>query len=309
MTRAMLVAAGFGTRLAPLTDELPKPAVPVANRPLAWFALDHLHRFGVRDFVMNTHHLGRRLESSIEPWTPSDTSLRFSREEAILGTGGGLRRAWDPRDDETLLVMNAKLVFDPDIAELLAVHASAGAIATMVLRALPTGSAFGGVDVDDAGCVRAILSEQPPTAGLTRRMFTGVHVLHARAWRDLPEDGCVIRHSYRAWLARGEPVMSILAAEPWADLGITPQHYAEGNLALLDGERTWPGIAPTAGGVLVADDARVGAGCKLHRCAVGAGATIDPGVELDSAIVWPGAHVTSHLKRTIMTTAGVRVQF
>lgn len=309
MTRAMLVAAGFGTRLSPLTDELPKPAVPVANRPLAWYALDHLQRFGIRDFVVNTHHLGSRLESSLEPWTPAGVTLRFSHEPEILGTGGGLRRAWQPRTGEAFVVMNAKLLFEPDLAELLAIQESSGAIATMVLSPMPSGSEFGGIDVDAEGRVRAILKEAPPAHGLTRRMFTGVHALHSRAWRDLPESGCIIRQCYRQWVDRDECVMSVLSTAAWADLGITPRHYGEANIALLTGDRTWPGVQPTTDGVIVADDARIGSDCQLTACAVGSGAVIADGARLSQCIVWPGAQVAGELSRTIITTGGARVAF
>src|SRR5438270_13996922 len=107
--RAMLVAAGLGTRLDPLTRELPKPALPVANRPVAWFALDHLTRHGVRDFVVNTHHLADRLRTEVERCCPAGARLRFVHEPNILGTGGGVRNAWRPQDGEDFLVVNAKL--------------------------------------------------------------------------------------------------------------------------------------------------------------------------------------------------------
>src|SRR5262245_66517294 len=90
---AMLITAGYGTRLSPLTDLLPKPAVPVANRPLAWFALDHLYRAGVRSLTLNTHHLAAELEREINAWAPPDLALRYVFEPEILGTGGGIRNA------------------------------------------------------------------------------------------------------------------------------------------------------------------------------------------------------------------------
>ncbi|MET0390420.1 MAG: sugar phosphate nucleotidyltransferase, partial [Polyangiales bacterium] len=114
--RAMLITAGLGTRLSPLTDHLPKPAVPVANRPVAWFALDHVRRVGIRDFVLNTHHLARELQDTLTAVAPPDVQLRFVHEPQILGTGGGVRNAWQPRGDEIFVVMNGKYVFAPDMA-------------------------------------------------------------------------------------------------------------------------------------------------------------------------------------------------
>jgi mannose-1-phosphate guanylyltransferase len=141
--RAMLVTAGFGTRLLPLTELLPKPAVPVCNRPIAWYALDHLRRSGVREFVANTHHLPNELERELGAVTPGDVQLRFVHEPEILGTGGGVRNAWRPIDGETFLVMNGKYVFAPDIAGALRVHRDSGALATMILKPAVVGDPLG----------------------------------------------------------------------------------------------------------------------------------------------------------------------
>ncbi len=188
--RALLVCAGFGTRLSPLTDHLPKPAVPVANRPLAWFALDHLHRFGVRDFSVNTHHLAAALRDALEPLVPSDSRVRFVHEPEILGTGGGIKNAWRAHSDEPLLTMNGKLLFAPDLAALVRVHEQSGAIATMVLKPMPSGDAFSAVELDADGRVRRMLGE-PANApsNLQRAMYTGVQLLSPRAFRDLPDNG------------------------------------------------------------------------------------------------------------------------
>lgn len=309
MQQAMLVAAGYGSRLAPLTDELPKPAVPVANRPLASFALLHLHREGIRDFVVNTHHLAERLQQALQPWVPDDGALRFSPEPRILGTGGGLRQAWGPTSGEPMLAFNAKLLFEPDLQRLAAVHAARRALATLVLRPMPPGAGFGGVDVDAEGRVVAILASGPPAPDTRRRMFTGVHLLGPRAHGLLPREGCVMRQGYIDWLRRGETIWSVLDRAPWTDLGQSPGHYGEGNLALLDGRHRFEGITPDAGGVLVGQGADVGEACRLRRTAVGAGARVAPGIELTDCVVWPGARVERSLRRTIITAGGLRVAF
>ena len=97
----MLVAAGLGTRLDPLTRELPKPALPVANRPVAWFACDHLARNGFHDLVVNTHHLAERLSEELTRACPDAVQLRFVHEPRILGTGAStdvLSRVEDTND-------------------------------------------------------------------------------------------------------------------------------------------------------------------------------------------------------------------
>src|ERR1700759_4919134 len=153
----MLVTAGFGTRLSPLTDVLPKPAVPVANRPLAWFALDHLRRFGVRDFVLNTHHLARELESALRAVAPGDVQLSFVHEPEILGTGGGIRNAWQPIDGETFLVMNGKFLVPPAVAAAFALHRASGAIATMILQPRPAHDRLAAIEYGPDGRIWRIV--------------------------------------------------------------------------------------------------------------------------------------------------------
>ena len=107
--QAMLLAAGLGTRLAPLTDLRPKPIVPVANRPLAAFAMQHLAQHGVRAIVANTHPQAEIVETALKAACPDGVGLRFSRERELLGTGGGLHKARPSFDDtqSPVIVMNA----------------------------------------------------------------------------------------------------------------------------------------------------------------------------------------------------------
>lgn len=308
--RAMLVAAGFGTRLHPLTRELPKPALPVANRPIAAFALEHLIAAGARELVCNTHHLGPQLVRALEPYCPAHARLTFVHEPAILGTGGGVRNAWQalgPQPGEELVVMNAKLVFAPDIARALEVHRQSGAIATMVLRALPAGTSFAAVEHEADGRIRRIRGLPSASHGaLAPAMWTGVQILSARALPDLPPDGDIIEHAYLRWLERGEHVQGVLDAAPWVDVGVTLAHYLEANLALASGALRWPGITPVAGS-LVASDARVPSEAQLSAVVLGSGVTLEPGARLERVVAWPNARVSHVLRDAVVTTSGATV--
>jgi mannose-1-phosphate guanylyltransferase len=302
----MLVAAGLGTRLSPLTQELPKPAVLVANRPAAWFGMDHLARAGFTELVVNTHHLERELRAALVPHVPSGVTLSFVHEPRILGSGGGVKHAWRPLDGEDFVTWNAKLVFAPDLRAALARHRESGAIATMVLRPMPAGASFAPVLVDGEERVRAIRASAPAgTSQLFPRMYTGVQVLHPRAHADLPEQGDIIEHAYQRWLARGEVIASVTEHAPWHDVGVTLRHYLDANLALLRGELQWPGIAIGAARTLIAERAVVGAGASLHEVTVGAGARIAAGARLERCVLWPDAVATGPLSDAVITPRGV----
>ncbi|MFI5309017.1 MAG: NDP-sugar synthase [Polyangiales bacterium] len=306
----MLVAAGFGTRLEPLTAELPKPALPVGNRPAAWFACDHLARCGVREALVNTHHLGDELRAELEPACPPELALHFVHEQSILGTGGGVRNAWRPEPGEDLIVWNAKLVFAPDLGRALAVHREQDAIATMVLRPLPPGSSFTPVEIDGVRVRRIRAEPAVATSASTRCMYTGVQILSSRAWRDLPAQGDIVEHAYLPWLARGERVAAVVDDSPWLDIGVSLRGYLDANLALASGRIRWPGIEPAPSSVLMGLGARVGAGCHLEEAVLGADTDVAPGVSLRRVVAWRGAHLQASLNDAIVTTSGqvVRVE-
>jgi mannose-1-phosphate guanylyltransferase len=306
--RAMLVTAGFGSRLAPLTDLLPKPAVPLANHPTVWFALDHLRRLGLREFVLNTHHLARELEAEVRAVAAPELRLSFVHEPEILGTGGGVRNAWQPQAGETFLIMNGKLLFAPDIAAALRLHNESGAIATMVVSAVPIGDALGAVEYDREGRVRRLLGEPAQVASqLTAAMYTGVSLLDARAHRDLPGRGCLIRDAYRHWIDRGERVMAFVDPGSFRDVGMSHWHYWEANMALLTGQVPWPGIEPDADGVSCGPQVRLGSGVRLHDSAIGARAQIVSGIALTRCVIWPDAKIQRDLADCIVLPDGRQV--
>lgn len=207
----MLLAAGLGTRLWPLTDLRPKPIVPVANKPLAAFAMEHLARSGVTRIVANTHPQPERVEFVLKAACPATVSLAFSREPTLLGTGGGLRKARPMFDDPTMpvIVMNGDTLFAPDLRRPMAEHSSRGAVATMILRRTADPAQFGAIGLDDTGWVRTLLGT-PSSAAVDELMFTGVHILAPEAFDAMPESGCVIRSAYRRWVDMGAPVLGVI---------------------------------------------------------------------------------------------------
>jgi mannose-1-phosphate guanylyltransferase len=304
--RAFVLAAGKGTRLLPLTLEKPKPAVPVGNRPLASFTIEHLRSAGASRVVMNAHHHADVLERDLDR-----AGVRVDaivREEVLLGTGGGLRNAWPLLDPghEPVIVMNADILFAPDLARALAVHRATDAIATMVVRPDPRAHEFGPVEValdralDRAGRVKRLLRLPATDEPLDTFMFTGVHVISPRALADLPAQGCIVQQSYRKWVDRGEHVAAVVEESRWRDLG-TLEAYLEANVAAASGALA--GVRSDSRGI-VDDSASVG-GAELDRCVIGAGAAVRPGVRLSRVVVWEGATVTGSLVDAVVTRSAV----
>jgi NDP-sugar pyrophosphorylase family protein len=295
----MLLAAGLGTRLRPLTELRPKPIVPVANRPLAAFAMEHLAASGVDHIVANTHPQPELVESALAAACPPGVQLRFSRETGLLGTGGGVLRAQRSFQDREgpVVVMNGDTLFAPDLEGALEAHRAGGAVATMILRQTPEPERFGAIGIDNEGWVRTLLGEPAGVRAAKSLMFTGVHILSPEAFPDLPECGCIIRHSYRRWVDRGAPIVGFVDDSPWADLG-TVSEYHRLNLELASGSFRWPGVEPRGGCILPES---LDALETVQRSILGDGVRLDDGVTLDECVVWPGTRVARSATRSVLT--------
>ncbi len=306
---AMVLCAGLGTRLRPLTDERPKPLVPVNNQPLASHALAALAAVGVRHVVANAFHLAHQIDPGLRPWTERHgMELTVLTESRLLGTGGGIRNAL-PYLAGDFVVFNGDVLAAPDLPRALAVHRSTGARVTMVLREDPRAGALGAIEVTEDHRVARILDEGPRPAEPVRRcLFTGVYVVASSVADDLPAEGCVVRHTLRRLLARGERVSGVVDTGPWYDLG-TVRSYAEAQFALLRGEIPLAGWTAPAGAVLVGQGAELGPGVAVGReVCVGSGARIEGRGEVGQAIVWDGAAAVAPATRVIVSrTARVPV--
>ena len=295
----MLLAAGLGTRLRPLTDLRPKPIVPVANRPLAVFAMEHLARSGVRSVVANTHPQPERVESSLQGVCPKGVDLRFSRETELLGTAGGLRKARPLFDDpqSPIIVVNGDTLFAPDLGRAYSVHVARGAVATMILRPTDQPARFGAIGIDQNDWVRSLLGTPSDRRVRQSLMFTGIQILSPEAFSAMPESGCVIRSAYRHWVDSGAPVLGFIDASPWADLG-TVAEYHRLNLELASGSFTWPGVERHDGCILPAG---FRPSASIQRSVVGPEVHVAPGVQLDRCVVWPGTRVVRSAAEAILT--------
>ena len=188
MTRAMLLCAGYGTRLGALSDQRPKPMLPVCDLPIVRFGIAQLVAHGIADIVINVHHRGDVIERELGDGAAFGARIRYSYEDVILGTGGGLKRALPLLDpdgtDAPFVSMNGKLIFDVDLGALLAAYArDPDALGMMVVRRVPDAVAWGAVDVRPDGDhlrVRDVLADG-------QHMFCGVHVTRPSVVARLPD--------------------------------------------------------------------------------------------------------------------------
>jgi mannose-1-phosphate guanylyltransferase len=312
--RAFVLAAGLGTRLRPLTETWPKPALPFLGPPLLRRTFAVLARAGVRQVAVNTHHLPEVMERTArEEAARRGLSVVVVHEPVIQGTGGGIRglQAALPGEDP-VIVWNGDILFAPDLEELLRAHQASGAAATMVLLPMPAGRRYAPVEVDGTGRVRRIAGVGSGGAGLTPWHFSGVHVLSAAVFSAMassgPED--INRDVYpRLFDAGGVKGWGVDA--PWSDLG-SAATYLDAQADLLAGRIADPldPESPMRGGarpealvepgarvhpsaqlgtdVFVASGVEIPARAHLQRAALLPGATLKPGETVTGEIRWSG---------------------
>ncbi len=264
--RALVLCAGLGTRLRPLTERWPKPAVPLLGQPLFRSALATLVRAGVREVGINTFHLPEVMEAvARDEAQRAGVSLHVSKEVGeIQGTGGGIRglnpfalsgveggrppvhpepvegcRTSDS-SSEPIIVLNGDVLFGVDVKAAVDAHRASGAAATMVLLPMPPGETYNAVEVDADGHVRRIAGKGPGGPRLAPWHFSGMHVLTPKVFEFMatsgPED--INKDVYVRMLEAGLSIHAHRVTDErvfWADLG-TPARYAAVHRALLFGQ-------------------------------------------------------------------------
>jgi mannose-1-phosphate guanylyltransferase len=302
MTRALILAAGFGTRLGTLSDERPKPLLPVCDIPLIRYAVALLRGHGIDEIAVNLHHRGDLIRAEL------GEGFYYSEEREILGTGGGIAKIadWLTRGGrDAFVVVNGKIVCDIDVGATLRHHDATGAAATMVLREVPDAEKWGAIHVGDDGRVTRIVGQGMSAPAAHACMFTGVHVLSPRLVARLPATGesDSIRQAYIPALLDGERIEGVRYGGYWHEHS-TPERYLQGNWNLLSGSVT---LTHPPGPIrAIAPSAIVEAGATLGpQVVVGARSVVRAGARLDRVVVWPDSVVDGELTNAIVTPRGV----
>lgn len=235
--RAMILAAGKGTRLRPLTESIPKPLVDVCGRPMIAFALQLLRQAGIRDVVINLHHLGHLIRAALGDGSTYGVRLTYSEENPILDTGGAIAAARQFLDGDTFVVVNADVVIDMPLRDVLDFHRRHEATATMVLRPDPQAERKDDIGIDAAQHIRRFLGQPyggPLPCTAERYLFGSVHVFQPRLF-DYMQPGVysITRDVYPRLLTAGEPIYGYVHHGYWRVLD-TPGDLAAGRRELAD---------------------------------------------------------------------------
>ena len=278
--KAMILAAGYGTRMRPITYTMPKPMVPLAGRPLIAHLVDFVRAAGVNEIVINLHHFPEVLEQYLRG-AFTDVTFHFSREPEILGTGGGLRkvRALLEGDDDFFL-MNGDTYQSPRFDDLQRARRNQNAISAMTLRHPPHGDRYTAVWAEN-GTINGFGKGRGEAL-----MFSGSHCVSSQIFRYIPDRDVsdLTGDVYQPLVARAEKIAAVIDDNPmWFDIG-TPQRYLTASRALgnMIGKSAIEGDVRDT---VVWDDCFIGRGVRLESCIVGHGVEIHGEIDLRNALI------------------------
>jgi len=281
--KAFILGAGLGTRLRPLTEQVPKPLVPLWNRPLITFAFDHLLAdLDVESFLVNTHHCPEVYSETFPVGEYSGCPLEFRYETTLLDTAGGIDniRDWLPTGVESFVVYNGDILTNLPMAEAAAVHQKSGNLVTLVLRSEGQGA---NVSFDRESGHVLDLRNLLETNTKEKFQFTGIYFVRPEFVERFVKRGKIesVVHSYIDCISECDGVGGVIIDDgTWLDLG-NRESYLE---ASADHFGEW------AGETRIHSDAVIDSSAEIDSISViGAGAQVGAGSKIERSILWDGA--------------------
>jgi mannose-1-phosphate guanylyltransferase len=306
--KAMVLAAGLGTRLRPLTYEITKPMVPVLDRPVMEHILDLIDRHSFDGTIANLHYFPDTIREYF------GERISYSFEQELLGTAGGVRACREFFGDEPFLVISGDALTDIDLSAFAKRHREAGGIATLVVKRVPDTREYGVVLHDRDGRITGFQEKPQPDEALSDLGNCGIYMFDPRIFDYFPETPFVdwAKDVYPALLESDVPFYIHELSEYWNDVGSLAElrqgtfDALQGKLHLqMQGEELRPGLTVVGasplredtdveGAVWIGRDVQVGAGVRLMGPIVlGDGATVGDGAQLRESIVFPGTELAA----------------
>jgi len=300
--KAMILAAGLGTRLLPYTLKRPKPLFPILNKPLLGLTISRIKQAGFTGIVVNAHHLRVQIKKALQ----NEADIVLQEEEEILGTGGGLRMALPHFGNEPILVVNGDIYHSIDYSSVYRFHCKVKSDVTLVVHDYPR---FNNITMDEMGSITSL--DNPAAGSGTRERivaFTGIHVINPDVLQSISQDktSCII-DCYSNLLQQGGSIKAYLAAGHfWTDMGTRADYLKLHEELLKKKVPIYEELCEeAAGGPFVGmHNANIDKDVKLlDWVCIGRGATIESNVTLQRSVVWDDVIVPagSVIKDAIVT--------
>ena len=298
--RAIILSAGYGTRLWPLTEDRTKPAIPILGKPLVGYVAEYLAGYGFDEIVVNLHHRPESVRKALGDGSRFGVKLHYVEERVILGTSGALDNTRDFFERETFLVVNGKIITDIDLRAALDTHRRLNALATLVLLPNERRERFSIVETEEGRVTRFAGMPTPASVsgegsnGPPPNMFTGIHIMEPRIFDYIPRGvfSDSVIDVYPQAIAKGEIIAAHVASGQWRELS-TLKRYLDISVEMLKktGKDYFAGtnsVVPPAASVtetIIWDNVKVDPGARIHRCVLGDNVRLEKGEVIENAIV------------------------
>jgi mannose-1-phosphate guanylyltransferase/phosphomannomutase len=312
VTKAMVMAAGAGTRLRPLTFSVPKPMVPVANRPVLEYTLNNLRRHGITDLILNLHNHPDQIRNHFKDGSRWGVNIHYSPETKLMGTAGGVKKAAPFLKGGTFLVMSGDGLTDIDLTALLAAHKRSGAEASMALKAMDYRFDYGVTLTDRKGRITRFLEKPRWSDVFSNTVNTGIYVFESSILSKIPANQ-LYDFGHELWpklLAARSRIFAFPIEAYWCDIGSLSEYrraqkdVLDGKLNLsLPGRMIRPGIwvdegavidrsAKLEGPCLIGKNTRIGKGTRIGpHTVIGDRTRVGDHARLIESIVWNNATI------------------
>ena len=294
--RAIVLSAGYGTRLWPLTEDRTKPAIPILGKPLVGYVAEYLAGYGIDEIVVNLHHRPESVRRALGDGSRFGVKLHYVEEPVILGTSGALDNTRAFFEHETFVVVNGKIITDIDLNAALETHRNANAIATLVLLPNARRERFSVVETE-AGRVTGF-GDMPVVNGGDEvpLMFTGIHILEPRIFEYIPRGvfSDSVIHVYPPAIAKGEIVAAHVASGKWRELS-TLKRYLDISVELLKeagknfvvGANSTFASSATVSDSILWDNVEVASGARVQRAVLADNVMVGADEVIENAVVVP----------------------
>ena len=234
--KALFLAGGMGTRLKPLTDKLPKPMVPIMNKPLLARSMENLRKCGIYDIVISIGYKSKYIKEYFGDGSKFGLKIEYIFEDIPLGTGGAIKKAGHLYDD-TFLVLNADILCNMDFMELVKFHKAKSAVITIAVTQMKNPSAYGVIECDKNGYAVSFTKKTKADEIKPHYINAGVYVIEPELLREIPEDRpvSVEREIFPALLQKGHKVAVYNGCSYWIDIG-TPEKYLQTHQDIMAGD-------------------------------------------------------------------------
>ena len=298
--RAIVLSAGYGTRLWPLTEDRTKPAIPILGKPLVGYVAEYLATYGIDEIVVNLHHRPESVRRALGDGSRFGVTLHYVEEPLILGTSGALDNTREFFQHETFVVVNGKIITDIDLNAALKTHRESNALATLVLLPNARRERFSVVETEGGRIKRFGGMPAADESASTPLMFTGIHIMEPRILEYVPRgvfsDSVV--DVYPKALANGEVVAAHVASGKWRELS-TLKRYVDISVELLreEGKNLVAGTnarvsdSATVSESVLWDNVEIGDGARVSRAVLADHVRIGAGEIVENAVVVPRALV------------------